>query len=106
MSIFTELDSAAEKVFHDVEHGVAEVDTDAMADARRLLAAARQAESRLPGLVRGYEAEIVARAKQVLADLPPGVRAELEQALQAECTKLLTSLLALFGVAVSSAESE
>jgi vacuolar-type H+-ATPase subunit E/Vma4 len=98
MSVIQDLEGAAEKVFHEAEAKIEDLDGQALAEARRLLADARTAESRIDGVVKSFEAEIVARAKQLAADLGPGVEAELVAALQAEAGKLLATLLALFGI--------
>lgn len=80
MSLITDAEAAAEKVFREVEARVEEFDGQALAEARRLLAEAKTAESQvlsiiladksqLIALVRQYGPEVVAAVERVLADL-------------------------------------
>jgi hypothetical protein len=98
MSLIQDAEGAAEKVFRAAEADAGDAERAAVAEARRLMAEALQAESRIDGAVKSFEAEIVARAKQLAADLGPEIEAELVTALQGEAGKLLATLLALFGI--------
>jgi hypothetical protein len=80
MSLITDVEQAAEKVFHEVETGVEDFDGEALAEARRLLAEAKTAESQvlavlladrsqIVALVEQYGPEVVAAVEAVLRDL-------------------------------------
>jgi hypothetical protein len=80
MSLITDAEQAAEKVFREVEAKVAEFDGAALAEARRLLAEAKGAEaqilsviltdrSQLIALAEKYGPEFVAAVERVLEDL-------------------------------------
>jgi uncharacterized membrane protein YqiK len=80
MSLITDVEQAAEKVFHEVEAKVAEFDGQALAEARRLLADAKTAEqevlaliltnkSQIITLVEKYGPEVVAAVEAILKDL-------------------------------------
>jgi hypothetical protein len=80
MSLITDVEQAAEKVFHEVETKVEEFDGQALAEARRLLAEAKTAEGQvlavilankvqLIALVEQYGPEVVAAVEAILKDL-------------------------------------
>jgi hypothetical protein len=80
MSLITDVENAAEKVFHEVETGLEDFDGEALAEARRLLAEAKSAEvqvlaviladrSQLIALAEKYGPELVAAVEAVLKDL-------------------------------------
>jgi phosphoglycolate phosphatase-like HAD superfamily hydrolase len=89
MSLITDAEQAAEKVFREVETKVGEFDAAALAEARRLLADAKMAESRLVTLVGNYRTE----ARALVQKYGPLVVADVD----AEMTRLLTQVEALFG---------
>lgn len=92
MSLITDAVDAAEKVFHDVEEGVEDVDGEALRVARALLADAKEAEQKVLALAAQYKAELLAIAGQVLqGDLPA-----IEAALIALGEKILADLTGLF----------
>jgi uncharacterized membrane protein YqiK len=85
MSLISDAEQAAEKVFHEVEAKVEEFDGQALAEARRLLAEAKAAEgqilsivltdrSQLITLAEQYGPEVVAAVERILADLLSQVR--------------------------------
>lgn len=85
MSLITDAEQAAEKVFRAVEARVEEFDGQALAEARRLLAEARTAEdqvmaviltnrSQLIALAEKYGPEVVSAVEAILADLMTRVR--------------------------------
>jgi hypothetical protein len=85
MSLISDVEHAAEKVFREVEVKVEEFDGEALAEARRLLAAAKAAEneilsviltnrSQLIALAEQYGPEVVAAVERILADLLSQVR--------------------------------
>ena len=85
MSLNTEAEQAAAKVFRELEAKVGEFDAAALAEARRLLADARNAESqvlaviltdrsRLIALAEKYGPEVVAAVESILEDLLSRVR--------------------------------
>lgn len=85
MSLITDAEQAAEKVFRELEAKVGEFDAAALAEARRLLADARSAESqvlaviltdrsRLIALAEKYGPEVVAAVESILEDLLSRVR--------------------------------
>ncbi len=80
MSLITDVEQAAEKVFHEVEAKVEEFDGQALADARALLADAKAAEvqvlaviltdkSQVIALIEQYGPAVVAAVEAVLKDL-------------------------------------
>lgn len=91
MSLITDAEQAAEKVFHEVEAKVEEFDVSALAEARRLLAAAKAAESRLVTLAGNYRTEM----RALVQKYGPLVVADVD----AEMTRLLAQVEALFGSA-------
>jgi histidinol dehydrogenase len=90
MSLITDLETEAEKVFHEVEAKVEEFDGEALAEARRLLADAKTAESRVITFIGDYKAEIVAAAEKY--------GPEVVQLIIEELDKLLSQARGLFGV--------
>jgi phosphoglycolate phosphatase-like HAD superfamily hydrolase len=91
MSLVTSAEQAAEKVFREVEAKVEEFDGEALAEARRLLADAKAAESRLVVLLGNYRTEIGA----LVAKYGPEVVTDVD----AELAKLLAQVEGLFGTA-------
>jgi hypothetical protein len=100
MSLIQALETEAEKVFHTAETEIENLDGQALAAARSLLAEAKTAESRISGVVNSFEAEITARLKQLITTDEPQFQLELEAVLKGEAAKLLATLLALFGITV------
>lgn len=88
MSLITSAEQAVEKVFRDVEAGIADIDGAALAEARRLLADAKDAESRVAAVLDSYKAEIAA----ALLKYGPEAAAVIE----AEFQKLLSVIQGLF----------
>lgn len=92
MNLIDDAVAAAEKVFHDVETGVEDVDGEALRVARALLADAKEAEQKVLALAGQYKAELLALAERVLqGDLP-----SIEAALIALGEKILADLTGLF----------
>lgn len=89
MSLISRVEAAAEKVFDDIEAGVAEVDGAALREARVLLAEAKTAEGRVVELAGQYKTEIEAA---VAAAAP-----EVKAAVEALVTRLLADFSGLFG---------
>ena len=89
MSLISAAEAAAEKVFHEVEAEVEKIDGAALAEARTLLADAKEAEQKALALASQYKTEFEALA----AKLEPEVKAELETL----ATKLLADITGLFG---------
>ncbi len=80
MSLITDLETEAEKVFRELEAKVSEFDGQALAEARRLFAEAKAAEVqalaalladrlKLIALAEKYGPELVAAVEAVLKDL-------------------------------------
>jgi hypothetical protein len=90
MSLVTALSSAVEKIITAVESGVKDVDGEALAEARRLIALAKDAESGVLSLVTQYKTDL----EDLIAKIPD---AELRQALTDLVTRLVADLTGLFG---------
>lgn len=88
MSLITDAEQAAERVFREAEAKVAALDGQALAEARRLLADAKAAESRLAALLGTYRAEI----GSLVGKYGPLVVADVD----AEMARLLAEAEALF----------
>jgi hypothetical protein len=93
MSLITEAEAAAEKVFHAVEDGVEDVDGEALRIARALLADAKEAEQKVLALAVKYKAELLAIAEKVLQGDAPAI----EAALVALGERILADITGLFG---------
>lgn len=88
MSLVNYVEQEVEKVFHDVETGVEDVDGAALAEARRLIALAKEAEAGAVAAVSEYKTEIAA----LLVKYGP----EAVQLAEAEFEKLLSVIEGLF----------
>jgi len=91
MSLVSDVEQAAEKVFREVEAKVEDFDEAALAEARRLLAEAKAAESSLVITFGNYRTEM----RALVQKYGPLVVADVD----AEMTRLLTQVEALFGTA-------
>lgn len=91
MSLITDVEQAAETVFREAEAKIGEFDGAALAEARRLLADAKAAESSLVTLLGDYRAEVGA----LVAKYGP----EAVAAVDAGLARLLAQVEALFGTA-------
>jgi hypothetical protein len=81
MSLITDVEQAAEKVFQEVEGKVAEFDGAALAEARRLIADAKAAESALVTTLGNYRAEMAALVEKYGPEVVADVEAELAKLL-------------------------
>lgn len=93
MSLISKAEQVVEAVLADVEAGVKDIDGAALAEARRLLAAAKEAEQRVLALAEQYKGEIEAIAARVLQEDAPAI----EAALVALGERLLADITGLFG---------
>jgi len=91
VSVVTAVEAAVEKVFHEVETAVAEVDGEALKIARQVIADAKAAESRAVTLAEDCKTQIEA----LVAHYEP----EIAQAVISVAEKLLSDITALFGAA-------
>ena len=90
MSLISDVEHAAEKVFREVEAKVEEFDGEALAEARRLLAAAKAAENEILSVILTNRSQLIALAEQY----GPEVVAEVERILAG----LLSQVQGLFGL--------
>jgi hypothetical protein len=90
MSLISDVEHAAEKVFREVEVKVEEFDGEALAEARRLLAAAKAAENEILSVILTNRSQLIALAEQY----GPEVVAEVERILAG----LLSQVQGLFGL--------
>jgi hypothetical protein len=90
MSLITDVENAAEKVFHEVEVKVEEFDGQALAEARRLLAEAKTAEGQVLAVILADKAQVIALAEKYGPELVAAVEAILKD--------LLTQVQGLFGL--------
>jgi len=91
VSVVTAVEAAVEKVFHEVETAVAEVDGEALKIARQVIADAKAAEAKAVTLAEDYKTEIEA----LVAHYEP----QIAQAVIGVMEKLLSEITALFGAA-------
>lgn len=90
MSLISNLETEAEKVFHEVEAGVEDFDGQALAEARRLLAEAKAAEAQVLSVILADKAQLIALAEKY----GPEVVAAVEDILK----DLLTQVQGLFAL--------
>lgn len=90
MSLITDAEQAAEKVFAELEAKVEEFDGHALAEARRLLTEARTAEQQVLSVLLTNRSQIVA----LLQQYGPEVVAAVEDILKG----LLSEVQGLFGL--------
>jgi hypothetical protein len=81
MSLINDLEQAAEKVFREAEARAGELDAAALAEARKLLADAKVAESALVTTLGNYRAEMAALAEKYGPEVVADVDAELAKLL-------------------------
>jgi hypothetical protein len=81
MSLITDVENAAEKVFHEVETKVEEFDGQALAEARRLLAEAKSAEVQVLAVILTDKSQIIALAEKYGPELVAAVEAVLKDLL-------------------------
>jgi hypothetical protein len=90
MSLITDVENAAEKVFHEVETKVEEFDGQALAEARALLAEAKIAESQVLALILTNRSQLIALVEEYGPEVVAAVEAILKD--------LLTQVQGLFGL--------
>jgi hypothetical protein len=90
MSLITDAEQAAEKIFRDVEAGVKDIDGAALAEARRLLAEAKSAEAQVLAVIMADRSQLIALAERY----GPEVVAAIEKVLG----QLLGEMKSLFGL--------
>jgi hypothetical protein len=94
MSLITNVENAAEKVFHEVEVKVEEFDGQALAEARGLLAEAKTAEGQVLAIILADKSQIIALAEKY--------GPELVAAVERVLADLLTQMQSLFGLTPSA----
>jgi hypothetical protein len=82
MSLITDVEQAAERVFREAEAKVADLDGQALAEARRLLAQAKTAETQVLAVVLADKAQLLVLAQQYGPELVAAVEAVLKDLLQ------------------------
>jgi hypothetical protein len=90
MSLITDAEQAAEKVFREVEAKVEDLDGEALAEARRLLAEAKGAEAQVLSVILTDRSQLIALAEKYGPELVAAVEAVLQD--------LLSRMQSLFGL--------
>lgn len=89
MGVVSAAEAAVSKVFHEIEAEVEKVDGAALAEAKTLLADAKEAEGKAVALASQYKTEI----EGLISAVAPEVKTEIMTALE----KMLADFSGLFG---------